>query len=99
MDDFITVLSAGASIATSGTSSRVAIPTALSGEIPRYIRVAGTNAGYVRLGTSTVVATASDTLVQPADAVVLHVPQGITHIAAIQDSAAGKINIVPLENL
>lgn len=99
MVDFITVVAPGVNISTSGVSSSVALPVAQSGEVPRYVRVAGTAAGYVRLGTSGVTAAAGDTLVQPADAVVLHVPRGVTHIAAIQDTGAGKINVVPLENL
>ena len=98
MDDFITVMATGASITTGGTTARVALPTALSGEIPRYVRVSSLNACYVRLGISTVNAVATDTLIQPADSVIMQVPSGITHMAAIQDSAAGKVNIVPLEN-
>jgi hypothetical protein len=98
MDDFITVTNVGVTITTSGTSARQGIPTASSGEIPRYVRVAATAACYVKIGTSGVTATANDILVQPADAVVLHIPNGVTYIAAIQDSAAGKCNVVPLEN-
>lgn len=98
MDDFITVTAAGTTITTSGTTASVTIPNASSGEIPRYIRVASTAACYVKLGTASATATTSDILVQPADAVILHVPQGVTKIAAIQDTAAGKCNIVPLEN-
>lgn len=97
--DFYTITALAADIATSGTSARIAIPTASSGEVPRYIRVSSTVAARVRIGTSTVAALATDTLVQPADAMILQVPQGVTHIAAIQDSAAGKVNVAPLENL
>ena len=99
MDDYITVTTAGSTITTSASSSRVAIPNASDGGVPRYIRVAATAACYVKIGTSGVTATTSDVLVQPADAIVLHIPLGITHIAAIQDSAAGKCNVVALENL
>ena len=99
MDDFITVTATGSTIATSATSTSVTIPAASSGEIPRYIRVSATAACYVKLGVSAATATANDILVQPADAVVLHVPSGVTKIAAIQDTAAGKCNVVPLENL
>lgn len=95
---FITVTTAGASITTSGTSASAAIPVASDGNRPRYIRVAAINACYVKLGVSGVTATNTDILVQPADAVLLQVPMGITHIAAIQDASAGKVNIVPLEN-
>lgn len=95
----ITVAATGATIVTSGTSARVAIPVMSSGELPRYIRVAAINACYVRMGVSTINAVTTDTLVQPADSVIMHVPGGITHIAAIQDASAGKVNITPLENM
>lgn len=60
----------------------------------------GTGATFTMTWSNTgIAATANDILVQPADAVVLHVPNGITDIAAIQDSAGGKCNVIPLENL
>lgn len=99
MDDFITCTAVGTTLTTGAASTSATIPSASSGEIPRYIRVAATQACYVKLGTAAATATANDILVQPADAVVLHVPQGVTKVAAIQDTAAGKCNIVPLENL
>jgi hypothetical protein len=98
MDDFITVLATGANITTSGTSARVAIPPASSGEIPRYVRVTSTAAAHIKLGGATVAAVAADLLVQPADSVVLAVPRGVTYIASIQDTAAGTVNIAPLED-
>lgn len=87
----------GANIATSGTSARVAIPVASSGEIPRYIRVSATAAAHIRVGASTVTAVATDILVQPGDAVRLALA-GQTHIAAIQDAVGGTVNIAPLED-
>lgn len=98
MDDFLTITAAGTTLTTGAASTSATIPNASSGEIPRYIRVASTTACYVKLGTTAATATSSDILVQPADAVILHVPQGVTKIAAIQDTAAGKCNVVPLEN-
>jgi hypothetical protein len=53
----------------------------------------------VKLGTSSVVATNQDILVQPGDAAILAVPNGITHIGQIQGTTAGFINVVPLENI
>lgn len=96
--DALTITNTGANITTSGTSARVAIPPAQSGEIPRYVRVIATAAAHVKMGTSTVNAVAADLMVQPADSVNLVVPRGMTHIAAIQDTAAGTVNIVPLED-
>lgn len=95
---FITVTAPGVSAATGAASASSPIPVASDGNRPRYIRVAARNECYVRLGVSGVVATNQDTLVQPADSVLLAVPNGVTHIAYIQGTAAGLVNIVPLEN-
>lgn len=95
---FLTVTAAGFSAATGAASASTAIPNASDGNRPRYIRVAGRNECYVKLGTSGVTATTNDILVQPADSVILAVPNGITHIAYIQGTAAGQVNVIPLEN-
>ncbi len=92
----MTVQTVGVTAATSGSSARSAIPVDSAGNIPRYIRVAGINECYVKLGISTVVATTNDMLIQPADSAIL-TTNGMTHIAYIQGTSAGKVNIVPLE--
>lgn len=95
----ITVIAGGANITTSGTSASATIPTMQSGEYPRYVRVSATAACYVTIGTAAATATANHILVQPADAVILHIPSGYTKIAAIQEAAAGKCNVQALENM
>lgn len=95
---FLTVTAVGFSAATGAASANTAIPVASDGNRPRYIRVAGLNECYVKLGTSGVAATNNDILVQPADSVILAVPNGITHIAYIQGTLAGRVSVVPLEN-
>lgn len=96
---FLTVTAAGFSAATGAASASSAIPNASDGSRPRYVRVAARNECYVKLGTSGVTATTNDILVQPADSVILAVPNGITHIAYIQGTATGQVNVVPLENI
>ena len=96
-EDSITIVSTGATIATAGTSARVAIPNDSSGAVPKYVRVSATAAAYVKIGGSSVTAAAGDVLVQPADAVILTVGRQ-THVAAIQVSAAGVVQISPLED-
>lgn len=96
---FLTVLAPGATITTGAASASVTIPNASDGNKPRYIRVAARNECYVRIGAAGVTATASDLLIQPADSAILHVPNGVTTIAAIQGTAAGVVSIVPLENI
>lgn len=95
----VTITTVGANITTGAASANIAIPVASSGEIPRYIRLCSTAACHAKLGTSAAVAaTSSDTLIQPNDALVLNVPRGVTHIAAIQNAAAGSLNVIPLED-
>ncbi len=93
----VTVFATGFTAATSGASARTAIPVTGAGVLPRYIRVAAINESYVKLGDSSVTATTNDMLVQPADSVLLAV-NGATNIAYIQGTAAGKVNVVPLES-
>jgi hypothetical protein len=94
----MTVIKTGINLATSGTSASSALPTAQSGEVPRYVRIAASMPAHVRLGTVGLTAVATDMMVQPGDAVTVVVPRGITHVAAIQDAAAGVVNVVPLED-
>jgi hypothetical protein len=95
---FITVTTVGSTIATGAASTSIAIPPASSGEVPRFIRLSSTNGVHAKLGTSDVEATDDDMLINVSDALVINVPRGVTHIAAIQESAAGKLNVVPLED-
>lgn len=99
MDDYITVIATGISLATSGVSNSGTIPNMSSGEKPRYIRVAATAPACVRIGAGTVTAVTTDLQVQPGDAVIMHVPGGIDKIAAIQVLGAGVVQVSPLENM
>ena len=94
----VTISAVGFSAATGAASAATAIPNDSSGRAPSYIRVAARNECYVKLGTAGVAATTNDILIQPADSLILQVPKGITHIAYIQGTAAGQVNVVPLEN-
>ena len=96
-DAALSVVKTGSIIAFNATSANVAIPTDSASTTPKYIRVAANAACYVKIGPAGVTATAGDLLVQPADAVVLNV-HNLTHIAAIQVSSAGTVQISPLED-
>ena len=95
---FFTITGQCFSAATGAASARTALPTDGSGKIPNYIRVAARNECYVKVGDSTVVATANDILVQNADSATLRLGKGDTHIAYIQGVAAGQVNVCPLDN-
>ena len=100
MDDFITVHGTGISIAattTSGTTSRVAIPTTVGGFAPRFVRVAATAPVYVRFGGATVVAAVTDTLMPGYTAEIFKV-HGQGYVAAICATGTATVSIVPLED-
>ena len=94
----VTIVATGFSAATGAASAVTAIPNDSSGRAPNYIRVAARSECYVKLGTAGATATTNDILVQPADSIFLQVPKGLTHIAYIQGTAAGQVNVSPLEN-
>ena len=94
----ITIVATGVAITTSGTSASATIPNDSSGNIPSYIRIAATAPACVRLGKTTATAVTTDMQVQPGDAVFLQVPKGFDKIAAIQVSAAGVVQVSPMEN-
>jgi len=95
---FVTVTQVGFTAATGAASANSAIPTDSAGNLPRYIRVSGINECYVKIGGASVAATANDVLIQPADSLIMTV-NGQPKIAYIQGTAAGKVNVVPLENV
>ena len=92
------VFATGVAITTSGTSASATIPNMSTGELPRYIRVAASQPACVRLGKTTATAVTTDMQVQPGDAVILCVA-GCDKVAAIQVSAAGVVQVSPLENM
>lgn len=96
-DDAISVVKTGSIIAFGAASANVAIPTDSANTLPKYVRVAANAACYVKIGPAGVAAAAGDVLVQPADAVIMKVLRQ-PYIAAIQVSAAGTVQISPLED-
>ena len=98
MKDFITVTRPGVQMASGAASVSSLLPTDSAGNVPRFVRVAATAPACVRLGKTNPTATGADTQVQPGDAVTMHVPMGYDSIAVIQVSAAGIVQISPLEN-
>ena len=96
--DSMAIVATGINLTTGAASVNAALPNASSGEKPRYIRITTTANAHIRLGIAGVAAVATDVMVIPGCALVLDVPTGITHIAAIQDTAAGTVNVAPLED-
>ena len=95
----IAVFATGVQQASGAASAGTTIPNMSSGERPRYIRVAATAPACFKLGFgSTPTATANDLQIQPGDAAILAVGNA-SHFAVIQVSAAGIVQVSPLENM
>lgn len=96
--DFFTVSKTGIQLTTSASSAGAAIPLDSSGNVPRLIRIAATAPACVRIGLGAQTAVVTDLQVQPGDAATIST-NGATHIAAIQVSGPGVVQVSPLENL
>lgn len=96
--EFITLGATGIRLASSGTSSGAALPVGLAGDVSRLIQITATAAAHIRIGSGAQTAVNTDTMVQPGDSKVI-TTNGATHIAVIQASAAGIVQVSPLENL
>lgn len=93
----VCIVASGSNITTGAASASAAIPNTSANTEPQFIRVAATAAAYVKVGASGVTAAAGDILVLPEAPIVLRT-HGNSHIAAIQASAAGVVNVCPLED-
>lgn len=98
MQNSLTVSVTGISIATSAASAGATIPLDSAGNIPRYIRISATQAACVRLGTGAQTAVTTDLQVEPGAPVIMAV-NGRANIAAIQVTAAGVVQVSPLEDM
>jgi hypothetical protein len=96
--DSLQITADGAVISYTATSARVPIPNTAAGTPPKFVRIVSIGQSCVRAGSSTVVATTTDSMVQPSDGLLLQV-SGMTHIAAIAAAGgSGTVQISPLEN-
>ena len=93
----ISVAAVGKQLASGAASANFAIPLNASGQVPVYVRVAATVPACIKFGPAGVVATVNDAQIQPGDSEKFCV-NGNTYFAVIQVSAAGLVNVVPLEN-
>jgi hypothetical protein len=96
LDELLTVNATGVQVTSGAASAVVAIPNAADGARARFVRVQATGNCYVRPGTSGTACTVNDILLSPNTDLRLNV-QGFTHIAYLQETAAAKINVSPLE--
>jgi len=89
----------GATRAIGAATGNLAIPNNASGQKARFVRVYCTSAAYIAQGTSVVTATTTDMPVDAGSAgsVILNC-NGATHVACLQQSAAGTMTLTPLDD-
>lgn len=90
-------LGAAATLTTGASSTDIALPTDATGAAYKGYFVTTTQAAWITFGTTaqTAVASAANNILLPANFFDWIVPPaGATHVAGIQDSAAGKVCFV-----
>ena len=92
------IFATGVNITTGAASAGATIPLASNGAVPRYIRITASANACVRIGTGAQTAVATDAVVQPGESLIL-ATLGCTHIAAIQQAAAGTVQVSPVEDI
>jgi hypothetical protein len=86
----------GVQVTSSGASQLVAIPSTSAGIRARFVRLQVIGSAYVRPVVTTGTCTVNDILLSPNFDVILDVTP-YTHIAYLQEAAAARISITPLE--
>ncbi len=96
----ITAIQTGVNQATAAASANGTLPNDNSGGVAPYYRLCATAACHFRIDktANTPTAVTTDLMIQPGDAVVIHVPEGYTKYAAIRSTADGVLQIQPLDN-
>lgn len=95
--ELFSVNATGTQVTTGATTANVAIPVNAAGKSPKHVRLQSTGNCYVRPGNASVTATANDILLSPNNHLILDVTN-FTNIAYLQETAAAKLNITPLES-
>lgn len=94
----VQVAAPGVQVTPGITTASVAIPFDSGGtRLARFVRFQATGYAYVRPGAAAVTATVNDILLSGSEDLILNV-SGCTHIAYLQETAAAKINITPVES-
>jgi len=95
--DAYTVNAAGLQVTTGAAAAVAAIPVNAAGKVPKHVRLQALANCYVRPSTSTPNCSVNDILLTPNEQVILNVAS-FTHISHLQEVAAAKFNITPLES-
>jgi hypothetical protein len=92
------ILATGINITTSGTSAGATIPTKQNGTVPTFIRITTSAAACVRVGYGAQTAVVTDAVVLAGESLILCTGK-CTHIAAIQQTGAGTVQVSPCEDV
>jgi hypothetical protein len=92
------IFATGINITTGAASAGAAIPLRLDGTVPLFVRITASAAACVRVGNGAQTAVATDAVVQPGEALIIATGR-CTHIAAIQQAAAGTVQVSPCEDI
>lgn len=92
------IFATGINITTGANSVGATIPLRLDGTVPLFIRITASVAACVRVGLGDQTAVATDAVVQPGQSLIIATGK-CTHIAAIQQAAAGTVQISPCEDI
>jgi len=92
------IFATGINITTGAASAGATIPLNTSGVVPKFIRITASVSACVRIGTGAQTAVATDAVVQPGEALII-ATLGCTHVAAIQQAAAGVVQVSPVEDM
>lgn len=95
--DHVSVNATGVQVTTGAASGVVAIPVNAAGKVPKQCRLQALGNVYVRPGFVGTTCTVNDILLSPNEALIVDT-FGFTHIAHLQETAAAKFNITPLES-
>lgn len=92
------IFATGINITTGAASAGATIPLNTSGVVPKFIRIVASVSACIRIGTGAQTAVATDAVVQPGESLTI-ATMGCTHIAAIQQAAAGVLQVSPVEDI
>ena len=92
------IFATGINITTGAASAGATLPVNSAGAVPRFIRITASVSACVRIGTGAQTAVATDAVVQPGASLII-ATMGCTHIAAIQQAAAGVVQVSPVEDI
>ena len=93
---YISVSAVGTTVTTGATASAAAvIPNTGNGGRAKAVRIVSETSGHIKFGGSAVAATANDILVTSTPQIIW--VAGFTHFSVIQNTAAAKINVIPVD--